>query len=444
MSEYKMDRLLWMPREEWCSEYQEALTRVVTPYVGEPYEVRCWEEDGEWVGVPRVFGKLVPPWWASSVPEPEKIPAPPVTISWRRGQKPAVEKMLTAFASGVSGVRLEAPPASGKTLMALAVAFDREAPTLVVVHKTDLAKQWQDTARKFFGEEAGHVQGSKWDWKGRRFTTALAQTLYSRRDKLPEGFREAFGLVVYDEGHHYPSESFSTVLSMFPARRLAVSATWRRADGLADLWEWHVGRTVVVAETERLTGEFVHVPWRTPFNDMWYTHGGRVNRARLLTLIEKNEAFSTWLAEQCIKGVNAGRRVLLVSDRIAQLAAIHGRAVERGHLPGLYCRSFPQKGEKKRRRITEAELAAAREHQIILATYTLMMEGTDVPALDTLIFGTPRADVEQVVGRIQRPSAEKKSLLVVDPVFQTRYCRALAGKREEQLLNLGFTKRVKR
>jgi superfamily II DNA or RNA helicase len=97
-------------------------------------------------------------------------------------------------------------------------------------------------------------------------------------------------------------------------------------------------------------------------------------------------------------------------------------------------------GSSDKIKTSKAVLELAKKKQIILATYGMINEGSDIPELDTLIFGTPRTDIEQVVGRIQRKFGDKKPLLVVDPVFSTRINRKMAEKRVEMYEKLGFTR----
>jgi superfamily II DNA or RNA helicase len=54
--------------------------------------------------------------------------------------------------------------------------------------------------------------------------------------------------------------------------------------------------------------------------------------------------------------------------------------------------------------------------QILLGTYNMVSEGFDLPKLDTLIMTTPKSNVEQSVGRIQRKSMKDRvyTPLVVD------------------------------
>ena len=66
-------------------------------------------------------------------------------------------------------------------------------------------------------------------------------------------------------------------------------------------------------------------------------------------------------------------------------------------------------------------------------------EGTDIPDMDTCFLATPRADVEQPIGRIQRVHKGKKEPVVVDYVDNVTHCRNMAKKRKFQVAELGFT-----
>ncbi len=60
----------------------------------------------------------------------------------------------------------------------------------------------------------------------------------------------------------------------------------------------------------------------------------------------------------------------------------------------------------------KASLDESAKADVLFATYQLVSEGTDIPTLNTLIMGSPKKEVEQVVGRIQRAKNEHKPLVV--------------------------------
>ena len=66
---------------------------------------------------------------------------------------------------------------------------------------------------------------------------------------------------------------------------------------------------------------------------------------------------------------------------------------------------------------------------IILSTYQMAKEGLDIQRLDTLVMATPKSDVEQAIGRIQRPNANKCEPLVIDVVDKNITFTNLRNKR---------------
>ena len=439
----KLSGLYWVDAKSIdLPKVQAKLTGYVTDYNGNISPVKLWTLENGWLGVPREWGKkhfgndyldetVRPDFTWPSITFPE-------CGGYWRGQQEAIDTVVQSFASGKTGALLEAPCGSGKTLMATDIASRLNTKTLIVVHKGDLADQWHGTAAALWPEaKIGHCQQDSWNYENCHAVTAMAQTLYSRRDSLPKGFLKNFGLVIFDEGHRYPAETFEQVLRMFPSRyRLAVSATWRRKDKLDYVWNWHVGQIEHQMTADRLSGEYVQIAWNTSISDSLFSYGGKkINMARYITSISKNAKFNHFLSDKAVEAAASGRRVLVVGDRVEQLQYLRKRILEKssGVSAGLYV------GSVDKRRLTKEQLEVAKGCDVVLATYGMMAEGTDIPALDTLFLATPRTDVEQVVGRIQRHCEGKKSLLIVDPYFNTNFNRRMADKRKKIYERLDFT-----
>jgi len=146
-------------------------------------------------------------------------------------QNRALEEMK-AFEYGV----LVAPPGSGKTVMACAMIAARKVPTLILVHRRNLADQWEARLTQFLDVERkqiGFVQTGRKKPKG-LIDIASVQTL-SRRENLKQLFRE-YGMVIIDECHHVPSVSLESVMKECGSRYiLGLTATPKRKDGLEQL-----------------------------------------------------------------------------------------------------------------------------------------------------------------------------------------------------------------
>lgn len=452
-----LDRLLWVPKKDRLAllpHLRSELTVVPSSDFEEGKPLTVMEEGEDWIGVPREWG-MRQQWLTRGEMIEDRTVLP--TIDWpkfegkfRQGQQQSVDTIVESFRKGKYGALLEAKTGTGKTVIATVIASMMQTPTLVVVHKEDLAHQWQQLLMGgqkegkwieplFPGGRVGHVQGNVWKYVDCHLTTAMAQTLYRRMGREPEGFYRKFGLVIFDEGHRYPARTFEAVMRLPQARhRLAVSATWRRRDGLECIWNWHVGRVEHRTAGLHMLGEYVQVPWNTNVQDAMFRLRGRVNHARYLTAIARNVPYNEWLTEELIKGAKAGRQVLLCSHRTDQLSEIRKRVLKKGEgvSVGYYA------GKVDGREIKTEELEETKKAQIVLATFAKMSEGTDIATLDTLFLATPASDVEQVVGRIQRPKTGKRSLLVVDPVWVTPYNRGMALKRLRVYEKLGFTRQI--
>jgi superfamily II DNA or RNA helicase len=69
--------------------------------------------------------------------------------------------------------------------------------------------------------------------------------------------------------------------------------------------------------------------------------------------------------------------------------------------------------------MSSSERDYSKTKKVIMATYAMTAEATDIPQLDTLVMATPRSDVRQIVGRILREFPGKKDPVVFDIVDST-------------------------
>lgn len=450
-----IDSLMWIPKNEVdVLRIKSDLTVATFDFNGNPDDlIMLYDDVGDFIGVPRRWGlaKFGDKFNIVNNTSQPRVEWPDPTweegSGYWAGQKDSINNVLSCLKSSTVesyGCLLEAPCGAGKTLMALSVAAALNTPALVLVHKGDLAKQWHDLClgtdkRKGLWPsiKVGHVQQDKCDYKGCHLVTAMAQTIHSRIDKLPSDFFKSFGLVIYDEGHRYPARTFERVMRLPTARwRLGISATWRRSDKLECVWNWHIGPVVSRAIVARLSGEYNQVSWSTHLSDsLMKGYGGQLDRNKWLAAITSNVSYNHWLVSQIIKSQIAGRKVLVASDRVQHCKVLYNLLRTKAAEDGLSFEVGLYIGEMK-----EDKLEVSKKCDVIIATYPKMSEGTDIPELDTLFLVTPRTDVEQIVGRIQRVVAGKKPLLVIDPVFTSQYNKRMADKRRLVYERLGFKK----
>ncbi len=147
--------------------------------------------------------------------------------------RPYQDRAVKAALGSVQGV-IVSPTGSGKSLMGCEIIRRRNQKTLILVHRAELAKQWITGIKKNLGLTAGLIGDGQWDI-GKEITVGLVQTLSSREQQANE-LAQNFGLLLIDECHHVPAETFLDVLGWFWTRyRYDLSATLGRADGLMPL-----------------------------------------------------------------------------------------------------------------------------------------------------------------------------------------------------------------
>jgi superfamily II DNA or RNA helicase len=154
-------------------------------------------------------------------------------------------------AAGFCGV-VVLPTGAGKTLVAHMAIEDRQRSSLVVTPTLDLVRQWHDGLRATFGTKIGIVGGGDYD------VQPLTVTTYDSAYLHMEHLGSRFGLVVFDECHHLPGESYALGARFCLAPfRLGLTATPERNDGRDPILDQLVGPIVYRKDIVELAGEYL-------------------------------------------------------------------------------------------------------------------------------------------------------------------------------------------
>jgi superfamily II DNA or RNA helicase len=124
--------------------------------------------------------------------------------------------------------------------------------TLVIVPTLDLMNQWYDLLISTFNAEIGLIGGGFYE------IGAITVTTYASAFRHQERLGNQFGLVIFDEAHHLPSEGYKYAAEFAIAPfRLGLTATPDRADGGENELENLIGKFVYRLEAQELAGEFL-------------------------------------------------------------------------------------------------------------------------------------------------------------------------------------------
>lgn len=144
------------------------------------------------------------------------------------------------------------PTGAGKTHVATMAIEMCGRQTLIVVPTIDLMNQWYDLLLSTFNAEIGLIGGGFYE------IGAITVTTYASAFRHQERIGNQFGLIIFDECHHLPSEGYKYAAEFAIAPfRLGLSATPERADGDDSLLEELVGKFVHRLEAQELAGEYL-------------------------------------------------------------------------------------------------------------------------------------------------------------------------------------------
>jgi len=144
------------------------------------------------------------------------------------------------------------PTGAGKSQVALMAIDRRLRSALVVVPTLDLVRQWYDLLASAFAVDVGVIGG------GEYLLHPLTVTTYDSAYLHMEHIGNRFGLVVFDECHHLPSESYALAARQCLAPfRLGLTATPERADGKDALFAELIGPCVFRKDIVELSGNYL-------------------------------------------------------------------------------------------------------------------------------------------------------------------------------------------
>jgi superfamily II DNA or RNA helicase len=305
----------------------------------------------------------------------------------------------------------------GKTIMSLYIACQLGLKTLVIVHDTELEKQWKERIEYCTNATVGSIRQKKIDIEGKDIVIGSIQSI-SKKD-YGDLFGQ-FGFVIYDEAHHVSSKWFSrSLLKTCCKHSLALTATPTRKDGLICVMYWFLGECAyqqdiaknplvdvkrIIYSTDDKKRFIQKERWlRTSENSGSLFPDPNSMTINLCKITERNKFLVDILVK--IITVNSNRKILILSwliehlDEMKQLLDIclekmvADKIIEHNQITTCKFHGGATKEERK----------FAKEHgDIIFGTFNMAKEGLDIPRLNTVLFCTTQTDVRQAAGRITR------------------------------------------
>lgn len=294
------------------------------------------------------------------------------------------------------------------TVLAIYLSHLIKLKTLIIVHQEFLQDQWIERFKMFTNAKIGTIRGSIIDIQDKDVVIGMLQSI-SQKEYEDDVFKE-FGLVIYDEVHHFGSRVFSRALMKTSSLyNIGLSATPERTDGLIKVVKWFTGDIMCKMDKKYSYKVLVkRIHFRS--NDLtfkekktWIKGKIRPNHIKMTENIMNNKSRNKLMIQaiNCLKGI--GRTIFVISSRVEHLQILKTgvdlliKNAGEQHIYNTYYYIGPtKKGEKK---------LAEQDGNIIFATQQLASEALDIPRLDTIILALPikqEKTLVQSIGRILR------------------------------------------
>jgi superfamily II DNA or RNA helicase len=325
-----LDDMLWIPKSQINVEgTKNALSFKYSNEKEERY-VFLYEEREHHLLVPRSFWQLKDlnfpvidcrPLGFKEVDFKSKV-----TLDAKNPAKSVQRDAMAALLASEGGV-LQLACGTGKTVVALDYIARMRRPAIIAVDNTQLLKQWVDEIEKWLEVPGGYsiAQGSDADWSKDLIITTY-KTLGIIAGSMSEATRRRFGVFVGDEGHHIPAPTYAKVASLFYGKRLALTATPERVDGMHVVTEFHFGPVIYKYMLQELRPRicFIWTGFQIDEADKEVAEevcdvNGELHLSKLASYFGRWRPRLEYIISQVRKAEISGRRILVLSNSVEEL-----------------------------------------------------------------------------------------------------------------------------
>ena len=356
--------------------------------------------------------------------------------------RPYQELAAEGFWHGGSGV-VVLPCGAGKTIVGAAAMAHAKATTLILVTNTVAARQWREELLKrttLNEDEIGEYSGAKKEI--RPVTIATYQVMTKKKDGVYAHLdlfdTHDWGLIIYDEVHLLPAPIFRFTADIQSRRRLGLTATLVREDGME-------GEVFSLIGPKRFD-----VPWKEIESQGYIAPAQcvevRVNLSEAERLsyatAEPEERYRFCATTRTKRNVveslvahHAGEQILVIGqyiDQLDELSEVLGVPLIKGETP------------VKEREILFNKFRTGEVTCLVVskvANFSIDLPDATIAIQVSGAFGS-RQEEAQRLGRILRPKSEGRSATFYSVVSRDTIDQDFAQNRQRFLAEQGYAYKI--
>lgn len=295
-----------------------------------------------------------------------------------------------------------APPGSGKTIIGLKIIAEKRQPALIITHRKQIAEQWIERIQAFLGipkHEIGKIgQGKSKTRKG--ITVAMIQSLAKELENPGSELTEAFGLVIIDECHHVPSDTFrSTISKLKSFYTYGLTATPFRKYNDGKLMFIYIGEVISEIKLEEtlhsgkariiIRNTDLDIPFN-PKSDTFET---------LSKVLVHDSARNKIIISDVITELKTGRKIAIITERKEHIDSLYQ------YLKQSYEVITLSGDDSEKNRASKWKILKEGNYQALITTGQFFGEGSDLQNINCLFLVYPfsfEGKLIQYIGRVQR------------------------------------------
>ena len=356
--------------------------------------------------------------------------------------RPYQELAAEGFWHGGSGV-VVLPCGAGKTIVGAAAMAHAKATTLILVTNTVAARQWREELLKrttLNEDEIGEYSGAKKEIRPVTIATYQVMTkkkngVYAHLDLFDS---YDWGLIIYDEVHLLPAPIFRFTADIQSRRRLGLTATLVREDGME-------GEVFSLIGPKRFD-----VPWKE-IETQGYIAPAECIEVRVNLTESERLSYATAEVENRYRycattrtkrdvveelvGLHAGEQVLVIGqyiDQLDDLSETLGVPVIKGETP-----------IKEREKLFAAFRTGEINCLVVskVANFSIDLPDATIAIQVSGAFGS-RQEEAQRLGRILRPKSDGRSATFYSVVSRDTIDQDFAQNRQRFLAEQGYSYKI--
>jgi superfamily II DNA or RNA helicase len=298
---------------------------------------------------------------------------------------------------------------AGKTVLGHVLASLIGLKTLIIVHQQPILEQWVEEFKDNSNAKVGIIQGKNIDVENKNIVIAMLKSV-SVKDYDPRIF-EGFGLVIYDEVHHFGARVYSKSLQKSSFEyTIGLSATPERIDDTMFVVHWNIGE-ILYSMQRKLNYKILIKRMIFDSTSPSFKAGTRWFKGRQAISVDKTlknllsiKSRNNLLVSIIKKLIFLDRKILILSHSVEHLSTLC--SLVDCEISKIKNNKDKNKYVEEKRKLIENEneyktyiytgevKKDRRNHirecgNIIFATIQLVEEGFNIKRLNTIVFATP-------------------------------------------------------